>query len=215
MGHPKSSVTPKTLRELLVSEKMLTSDQALQVSQFMLDCDINCGTAVMFLNWVTADDISRLLKRMYSIEQVELNETQIHPMVKSLIRPERARKFQVFPIHVIEESGEKVLLIAMTDPLDGLAVAKMESESRMKVHSLFISLEHLQRLYLKFYRHALDIYPPEITSFKKDVAKKRLAMVSIKGEWSSEDKLRALIKLLLKKHIISETELTKELEKCS
>ncbi|MBI4404044.1 MAG: hypothetical protein HY537_07780 [Deltaproteobacteria bacterium] len=214
-----------TLESLLVSQRLLSPEQVVQTHSCMAQTDVNFGTALMYLQLLPVSVIAKVLQEKAGIPSDISAELIASPGMKRVITAEKAKALQVFPISFIEESGQRVLLLGMTDPLDTFSQAKVHEMCRLKVQPMFVTLEQLQALYRTTYHTGLEIFPPEITAFNEKTARSRAATVVSSTETrkrvsqhlpSDHAYLQALIALLDRRGIISVDELNrKAAELCS
>lgn len=211
----KSSALPvgksalPSMESFLLQQKLITLGQVEHARTFMSESDISFGTAILFLKYVAEDRLARLLEAHFSVRHLSPGEITGLGKLKNLLTPERAKGLQVFPLTLIEESGSRVILLGMTDPLDIGAVRKVEEWTHTRVQPSFLTLAELQELYVRYYRTGLEIFPPEVTYYGEKVAGKRFEAAK-KGERTSTDftmreraELKAMIHLLIEKGIFS------------
>jgi len=207
-----------SMRELLLSEKFISQTQATDLDKMCTESGINFSTALMFKGYTSIERLAKLLEERVSIRRFPLKAIPGLGKIRNLISEDKAKELQVFPLTLIEESGQKVLLLGMTDPLDVSTVRKIEFLTHMKVQPAFLPLDDLQALYLKFFRRGLEIFPVEVTFYGEKASSSRAsAVLSSAGTEAlvNIDKARfqALINLLLKKGIFTLSELENEVQK--
>jgi Type II secretion system (T2SS), protein E, N-terminal domain len=205
-----------SLRELLMKEKTISSSQATDLDRLCFETGINFSTALMFKGYCSVSKLAQLLEERLSIRYFPIKSIPGIGKIKNLISEEKAKELQVFPLTLIEESGQKIILLGMTDPLDLPAIRKVEFLTHLKVQPAFLPLDELQDLYLKYYRRGLEIFPVEVTFYGEKTSVSRASTISPTKENNSEaDKIgvKALVQLLVKKGIITFTEFENECQK--
>jgi len=207
-----------SFRDLVIQEKLVNQAQLTDIERLCFETEINFATALMFKWYCPPSRIAQVLKDRASIYSFPLKTINGLGKLKNLLSEEKAKELQVFPLTLIEEMGQKIILLGMTDPLDISSVRKVEFLTHLKVQPAFLSLDDLQDLYLKFYRRGLEIFPVEITFMGKTASKGRAHAVSSETEnemhtTRERAKTAALARLLIKKKILSEREIEEEVDK--
>jgi hypothetical protein len=207
-----------SLRELLLKEKTISSAQANDLDRLCFETGINFSTALMFKGYCSVSKLAQLLEERLSIRYFPVKSIPGVGKIKNLISEEKAKELQVFPLTLIEESGQKVILLGMTDPLDLPAIRKVEFLTHLKVQPAFLPLDELQDLYLKYYRRGLEIFPVEVTFYGEKTSVSRASAINPtkeKENGGDGDKIgmKALVQLLVQKGIITVTEFENECQK--
>jgi hypothetical protein len=207
-----------SLRELLLKEKTISSAQATDLDRLCFETGINFSTALMFKGYCSVSKLAQLLEERLSIRYFPVKSIPGVGKIKNLISEEKAKELQVFPLTLIEESGQKVILLGMTDPLDLPAIRKVEFLTHLKVQPAFLPLDELQDLYLKYYRRGLEIFPVEVTFYGEKTSVSRASAINPtkeKENGGDGDKIgmKALVQLLVQKGIITVTEFENECQK--
>ena len=204
-----------------MTRKLLTPDQVNTINQFIVENSTNFGTAVMYLGMLSIERLAAVLLKERKIRQVSPQKTPFQGILKGILPLEKAKELQVFPLQVIDESGSRVLLLAMTDPLDTVAIHRVETISRMRVQPVFVSLDDLQWAYKKHFRSGLALFPSEVTvggGTERTVSRRLDSLVGVPSSSASSsharsNEVRALVAILVKKGIITAEEFEQELKK--
>jgi len=207
-----------SFREVILEEKLISSSQAVDVERLCFETGMNFATSLMFKGYCANERIARSLEKKLSIQTLPLKSIPGLGKVKNLIAEEKAKELQVFPLTLIEESGQKILLLGMTDPLDISAIRKIEFQTHLKVQPTFLPLDDLQALYLKYFRRGLEIFPLEVTFYGEQASVNRANAVGNVGEMKEsaveiKKRLDALSNILIKKGLITQIELEVEIKK--
>lgn len=207
-----------SFRDLIVQERLISEAQLLDIDRLTSDTGINFGTALMFKGYCSPGRISQVLKDKASIYSFPLKTISGLGKLKNLISEEKSKDLQVFPLTLIEESGHRVLLLGMTDPLDLGSIRKVEFLTHLKVQPAFLALDDLQHLYLKFFRRGLEIFPVEVTFMGNTASRVRAEAVQSESH-SKQNPMRekamvsALIRVLINKKLMTEREIKEEVDK--
>lgn len=207
-----------SFKELVIQEKLITGPQLTDIERLCFETDINFATALMFKGYCSVNRLAQLLRERASIYTFPLKTISGLGKLKNLISEEKAKELQVFPLTLIDEMGQKCLLLGMTDPLDISSIRKVEFLTHLKVQPAFLSLDDLQDLYLKFFRRGLEIFPVEVTFMGKTASKGRANAVQSDSDQTGNPirenaKLTALVQLLIKKKIFTGKEYEEEIDK--
>jgi len=207
-----------SFRDLILDQKLISPAQMKDVDKLCDESGINFATAFMFKGYCSAQKIADLLKDKFSIYSFSVKKISGLGKLRNLISEEKAKDLQVFPLTLLEESGQKVLVLGMTDPLDLPSIRKVEFLTHLKVQPAFLPLDELQDLYIKFFRRGLEIFPVEVTFYGEKASKGRASTVQSGSEAPANPlrekaQLTALIRLLVKNRILSERELQEEIDK--
>lgn len=204
---------PHNLEDFLITEKLVKISDLPSIHRFMAENGVNLGTALMYLNYLGEEQLSQVLGRV-GIRRVFRRECQSTQKMKRLIKDSDAFTLQVFPFAYIEESGQRVLVLAMTDPLDRGAIDRIEAKSHFSVQPVFVSLEDLQQLFQVAFGRGLEIFPAEITGYNKIRTSERLQPVKQDSPPVSENsQVEGLVSLLIEKGLIRREEWVAKLKK--
>ncbi|NBX93586.1 MAG: hypothetical protein EB078_02150 [Proteobacteria bacterium] len=214
----KASSGVSGIREIAIAAQLISPAQVSDLDRLCAETGVNFATAMMFKGVCSDENIAKLLEDHLSIRRFPLKSIPGLGKIRNLISEEKSKELQVFPLTLIEESGQKVLLLGMTDPTDLACVRKIEFLTHMKVQPAFLPLDDLQSLYLKFYRRGLEIFPVEVTFYGEKANMERArALTGNETSMSAQEtsKVTALTSLLIRKGVITASELEAELKKLS
>ena len=103
-----------TLGEMLLREKLITSEALKSAQEFQKKHDVPLGSALVALNRVTPEEMAQGLSRQLGYPYIDLDQFEIYPDVLNLIQSETAKKYMIMPVHRIRS----FLTLAMMDPTD-------------------------------------------------------------------------------------------------
>ncbi|MGA9527214.1 MAG: ATPase, T2SS/T4P/T4SS family, partial [Terriglobales bacterium] len=106
------------LGDLLVKEKVITSDQLEQASKLQKEAQCRLASALVKLGFLTDEDVTNFLSRQYGVPAINLSYFEIDPAVVKLIPFETAKRYQILPLSRVGAS----LTIAMVDPTNVFAM---------------------------------------------------------------------------------------------
>jgi hypothetical protein len=122
-GYPEYGIQPMVvtmkiaprvsrLGDLLVKEKVITSEQLEQATKFQKDTHTRLESALVKLGFLSDEDVTNFLSRQYGVPAINLSHLEIDPAVVKLIPYETAKRHQILPLSRVGPS----LTIAMVNP---------------------------------------------------------------------------------------------------
>src|ERR1041385_5957406 len=108
------------LGDLLVKEKIITSDQLSQALKAQRESGPNSrlGSTLVQLGFVSDEEVTNFLSRQYGVPAINLQYFEIDASVVKLIPEETAKRYQILPLSRVGAS----LTIAMVDPTNVFAM---------------------------------------------------------------------------------------------
>ncbi|MFZ1917946.1 MAG: type IV-A pilus assembly ATPase PilB [Terriglobales bacterium] len=106
------------LGDLLVKEKVITSEQLEQATKLQKETHVRLASALVKLGFLSDEDVTNFLSRQYGVPAINLSYFEIDPAVVKLIPFETARRYQILPLSRVGAS----LTIAMVDPTNVFAM---------------------------------------------------------------------------------------------
>jgi type IV pilus assembly protein PilB len=106
------------LGDLLVKEKVITTEQLSQASKVQKETNCRLGSALVKLGFLSDEDVTNFLSRQYGVPAINLSYFEIDPAVVKLIPFETAKRYQILPLSRVGAS----LTIAMVDPTNVFAM---------------------------------------------------------------------------------------------
>src|SRR5882757_4670869 len=83
------------LGDLLVKEKVITTEQLVQATKVQKESNCRLGSALVKLGFLTDEDVTNFLSRQYGVPAINLSYFEIDPSVVKLIPFETAKRYQV------------------------------------------------------------------------------------------------------------------------
>ena len=106
------------LGDLLVKEKVITSEQLDQAVRVQKESGARLGSVLVKLGFLSDEDVTNFLSRQYGVPAINLSFFEIDPQVVKLIPYDTARRYQILPLSRVGAS----LTIAMVDPTNVFAM---------------------------------------------------------------------------------------------
>ncbi|WP_305042014.1 type IV-A pilus assembly ATPase PilB [Geoalkalibacter sp.] len=111
-------MTSNRLGELLVRNKLITSDQLAKAVEDQKAGGGRLGASLIKLGFLHDGELAAFLSKQYGVPSINLDEFDIEPAIVRLIPPEIAQKYQVVPVN----RAGATLIVAMSDPSNIFAI---------------------------------------------------------------------------------------------
>src|SRR3982751_2261199 len=135
------------LGDLLVKEKIITSEQLQQATKVQKETNCRLGSALVKLNFLTDEDVTNFLSRPYGVPAINLSYFEIDASVVKLIPYEAAKRYQILPLSRVGAS----LTIAMVDPTNVFAMDDIKFMTGFNIEPVVASetaiMEHIEKAY--------------------------------------------------------------------
>ena len=135
------------LGELLVREKLITTDQLKKAIEEQSSSGGRLGYNLAKLGYVNEKDLTIFLSKQYGIPAVDLAATEIDPEIIKQIPQDIANKYQVIPI---SRTGS-TLVIAMADPSNIFAIDDLKFLTGYNIDSVVASEVAIKDAIEKYY----------------------------------------------------------------
>jgi type IV pilus assembly protein PilB len=137
----------KRLGEMLIEEGLISQDQLGQALAEQRQHGGRVGTIFRSLGFVTEEDIIKVLAKQMGIQSAVLSNIIIDPDVVKTVPETLARRYQVIPLF----QKDKVLTLAVVDPLNVFALDDIGRLTGMKIETLISTEDELLRAIDRFY----------------------------------------------------------------
>ena len=135
------------LGELLLREKLLTSDQLKSALDLQKKNGIPLTTALVNLKIITEEEMAKALSRQLGYPYIDLNQFEVYPEVINLIPVEIAKKAMIMPIHRIRS----FLTLAMVDPTDLDIIEDIRFRTGLSIQPVIASETGIMNAISKYY----------------------------------------------------------------
>jgi type IV pilus assembly protein PilB len=162
---PKSNMSAK-LGEILVREKLISSQQLKEVLEYQRVNGGRLGTNLVKLGMISDDVITAVLSRQYGVPSINLDLFHIEPDVIRLISQDVALKYSVLPISKMGAT----LTLAMADPTNVFALDDVKFMTNLNVEPVIASETSIHIAIGKYYggSNQIDIFD---AAFAEETAK--------------------------------------------
>jgi type IV pilus assembly protein PilB len=135
------------LGELLLREKLLTSEQLKNALEYKKKHNVSMGTAIVSLGYLSEEEMAQALSRQLGYPYIDLNQFDVYPDVVNLIPAEIAKKYLVMPIHRIRS----FLTLAMVDPTDLDVIEDIRFRTGLSIQPVIASESAILNAINKYY----------------------------------------------------------------
>ncbi|MFQ6109556.1 MAG: type IV-A pilus assembly ATPase PilB [Candidatus Aminicenantales bacterium] len=135
------------LGELLLREKLLTSEQLKNALEYQQKNGTALTTALVTLKYVTEEEMAKALSRQLGYPYIDLNQFEVYPEVINLIPVEIAKKHMIMPIHRIRS----FLTLAMVDPTDLDVIEDIRFRTGLSIQPVIASESGIMNAINKYY----------------------------------------------------------------
>ncbi len=143
-----------SILEVLVAQQALTQDQADKLSVEQLSVGKSIEEMIIEKKIVTEEVLTRAKADFYSLPFIKISETGVSPEALNTLPESVARRYQMLPFLVNEE--EKILKVAMQNPLDVTALDFAQQKTGFKVEAHYAMPSEIEQKIAERYAQSLS-----------------------------------------------------------
>ena len=184
-----------TIADILVTLGVIDSARAESIKMAEIQSGNTQEDIIRKANLVPESKLIQAKAQLYNIPYMDLTTAPVAPAALAVLPSEVAGRFKVFPITV--DKKEKVLTLAMADPLDLSAIEFIEAKTGLNVKPVAAELTKIEDFIQTRYTSSLT---QEVTEALKDVAPERESTVTLqtsKGGFIREEKIAEIVSHIL------------------
>ena len=121
------------LGEFLVDKKIISEKDLNRALKQQEQWGGRIGEALIKLNIISEDKLLAALRYNLGIPVVDLKGSEIPKNIVSLFSKKMAEKYMAVPVKLMEEANKKVLLVAMSNPMDMSAIEEIQFALGLRV----------------------------------------------------------------------------------
>ena len=140
-------MTYKRLGDLLLSIGLISQQQLDQALTLQQTTKQRLGTVLIENGFITEHQLIEALEMQLGIEFIDLSKTVIPTEMAQVLSKNIARKHNVAPVRVDRDT----LYLAMSDPLNFVAIEEVKTATRKKVVPMIASSEAVERAIMTLY----------------------------------------------------------------
>ncbi len=218
------------LGDILVDEHLIAPEQLKQARRAARR--LGSPVVSIFIDQGLVDEEDMLEALRHNVQMLEFDPatTLVDPDVVRVVTYEEATRYRLLPVQISQIGDQRVLQVAMTDPLDAQAIEDIEFTTGATVEPMIALHSHLEEAIRTHYRGIVTKVIPRrrkpvaASTPRKDPAtnpfsKPRLADVETKQfsdlmvTATTEAQVEALVTLLVRKGVIDQDEYDEELRR--
>ncbi len=146
-------VNQKTLADVLQEKGKITEKQAKEVKLLHLQSDKSLEEVLLKDNLASKKEIFQAKSELYNIPFVDLEKEGFSPVSLSYVPKSVAERYTLIPFKVDE--NDKVLSVAMADPLDLETIEFLEKKTEMRIEAHFGLPEQIEQMVATHYEQEL------------------------------------------------------------
>lgn len=144
----RRTIGRKTLGDFLVEAGTITPRQLKEALQLHRTSGSRIGKSLISLGYVTDTAIATLMAEQQDIAFFDLSSVIIDDEVVRALPEELEREFRLIPVDIDETD----ITVAMVDPLDTLAIQRVEEASNRRIHRVLTTDESFEQAMEEIYR---------------------------------------------------------------
>lgn len=131
------------LGDVLIEKGLITQEQLEKALSEQKEKGTLLGETLVNLGFVSQDDIIDILTEQLGVEYVDLRKYEIEDEAVHLVSEPIARKYRLIPI-AISKKAANVLIVAMADPMDIMAIDDVSIVTNMQVEPVLSTSETIE-----------------------------------------------------------------------
>lgn len=134
-------MTYTRLGDLLVSVGLISPEQLEHALESQKKTKNRLGSELIEEKIITEQQLMSALQKQLGVECVDLSQIQIPPRLAELLPKNIARKYGIVPVKL----GGNTLYIAMSDPLNFMAIEEVKTATRKRVVPMIATSANIER----------------------------------------------------------------------
>lgn len=131
------------LGDVLIEKGLITSEQLDTALKEQKEKGTLLGETLVNMGMISQDDIIDVLTEQLGVEYVDLRKYDIEDDAVHLVQEPIARKYRLIPI-AISKTQANVLIVAMADPMDIMAIDDISIVTNMQVEPVLSTSESIE-----------------------------------------------------------------------
>jgi len=186
------------LGRMLVNAGVITEFQLQKALEEQKKTSDKLGSILIKLGYVKEEQLLKFLSLQFKVPAVSIEPQDVDPSILSLIPPDLAHRYEVFPIR---RKG-RTLILAMVNPADFSAIDAIKFKTNLEVEPVIISYSKMKMLLDKFYKITKEVAKVEEETsgetFELDEAEVDTGSVEVEEEEEEFDYSQATSQPIIK-----------------
>ncbi len=141
------------LGRMLVNAGVITEYQLQKALDEQKRTSDKLGSVLIKLGYVKEEQLLKFLSLQFKVPAVSIEPQDVDPAIVSLIPPDLAHRYEVFPIR---RKG-RTLILAMVNPSDFSAIDAIKFKTNLEVEPVIISYSKMKLLLDRFYKVTREV----------------------------------------------------------
>ncbi len=137
----------KSIEEILLDQGKLTSEQLDYAKKEKEESGDDIAEVLIRLGMVKKDEVFEAVAHQKGVNYINLSEARADETLRKYLPEQLMRRFKAVPV---KKEGESIL-VAMTDPMNMIAIEEMERASKLRVNPALSSQEAIEKHQEKIY----------------------------------------------------------------
>ncbi len=137
----------KRLGDLLISIGLITEDQVKEALSLQKTTKKRLGDQLIASGYITQKQLIEALQMQLGIEFIDLSKYEIPAELSQTVPKNIAKKYGIVPVRVSKDT----LFLAMSDPMNFMAIEEAKSASRKKVVPMIAYSDAIERAIMTLY----------------------------------------------------------------
>ncbi len=145
------------LGDLLVSAGAITEEELMEALSKQKELGMKLGQTLVQLDYISQDILNATLQQQLGIEFISLAGVKLDDSVLSLVPENLIEKYRAVPIE-FDEMNPNVLRVAMSDPMDIIAIDDLSIATNYQIEPLLCNDEDITMIIGKYFgdREAME-----------------------------------------------------------
>jgi len=214
----------KRLGEMLVDKGLIDQMQLQSAIGRQKQWGGRFGSNLVKLGYISEITLIKFLSNQLKLPCADLAKIRFTPNAYSLITVEVSKKYHIIPIETRDDGSRKILFLAMSEPTNMLALDEVSFLTGMTIRPVIATDSQIGKAIDKYYNNRdwveIDPLSEKITTAEEaspeiihEVTMKEKREIQKKTKTVAKNpELLALVRVLVKKGLITRDEYIKELE---
>lgn len=138
------------LGDLLVAAGAITDEELQEAIAYQKEKGIKLGQALVEMDMISQDLLNLTISQQLGIDYIELAACKLEEEVLRLIPEKEVIRYRAIPIE-IDENNPNVLKVAMSDPMDIIAIDDLGILTNMQIEPLLTTEDEITEAIGKYY----------------------------------------------------------------
>lgn len=139
------------LGDFLLSKGIITEEELSRALSYKQQWKGKLGEVLRKLGIISEEELFNALRSHMKIDVVDLNEVKIEPQAINMITKNIAINYNVMPIKLEESAGKRIIVTAMSDPMDIDAIGEIQFVTGLSVKPVLTTERSLNSALNRYY----------------------------------------------------------------